>query len=484
MSFLFVGVNMEQSLISVGIDIGTSTTQVIFCKIIIENLATAWTVPSVRIVDKQIFFKSDIHFTPMIDINVLDSERIKSIVEQTYIKAGIIPKQVSTGAIIITGEAARKNNAEEILNMLSGLAGDFVVTTAGPDLEGILAGKGSGACAYSKEHSLTIMNFDIGGGTTNVAVYRNGDVVDSACFDIGGRLIKMDPSKCISYISKKMQALVKHLGFELNISDPFDSGKIGKITKVMADTIIKIGSGDYEDEILKLLITNHGLKLKHKVDAICISGGVADCIDEDYPDPFKYDDIGIILGRSLNQAIKKSILSVFIAKETIRATVIGAGVHTTNISGSTINYDHELLPLKNVPIIRLTEEEEKWVGNTRIEAIEKRLNWAIHEDEPPLVALALKGSRNYGFDDLQLLATDIIQGMKRVVLSNQPLLIVVDHDIGKSLGLSIRRNLSQGKPVICIDSIVVDNGDYIDVGTPVADGQVLPVIIKTLLFGY
>ena len=475
---------MEQSLISVGIDIGTSTTQVIFCKIIIENLATAWTVPSVRIVDKQVFYKSDIHFTPMVNINVLDAESIKNIVELEYKKAGILPKQVSTGAIIITGEAARKRNAEDILNMLSGLAGDFVVTTAGPDLEGILAGKGSGACAYSKEHSLTIMNFDIGGGTTNVAVYKNGEVVDSACFDIGGRLIKFDHANRISYFSKKMQQLIAFLGVDLKISDPYDAKKIEVITMAMAHAIVSIALGRYDDEIVQLLITDHGLKSKHAIDAMCLSGGVADCLMGDEANIFAYNDIGILLGRSIGEAVKQSALSMFIARETIRATVIGAGVHTTNISGSTIHYSQELLPIKNIPVIRLTDAEEKLQGVKRSEAIEKRLNWAIHDDESPLVALALRGNRKYGFDDLQRLADDIIYGMRRVIDSEKPLLIVVDHDIGKSLGLSIRRNLSQEKPVICIDSIVVDNGDYIDVGTPVADGQVLPVIIKTLLFGY
>lgn len=475
---------MEQALISVGIDIGTSTTQIVFCRITIENLATAWTVPSVRIVDKQILFKSDVHFTPMVNDNVLDSERIRGIVELEYKNSGFTPKQVSTGAVIITGEAARKHNAEEILNMLSGLAGDFVVTTAGPDLEGILAGKGSGACAYSKEHSLTVMNFDIGGGTTNVAVFKNGEVVDSACFDIGGRLIKIDHSKRISYLSKKMQALIGALGLELKVSDFYDAKAFQKITEAMSDAVVKIGRGDWEDAIVRLLITNHGLKEKHKVDTICISGGVADCLVSGNQDPFIYGDIGVLLGKSLNEALKKSGLTVFIARETIRATVIGAGVHTTNISGSTINYDNDLLPLKNIPIIRLTDEEEAQTGDMRRDAIEKKLNWMIHEGETPLVALSMKGSRRYGFDALQTLAVDIIHGMKRVVQSNQPMIVVVDNDIGKSLGLSIRRNLSQEKLVICIDSIVVDNGDYIDVGTPVAEGQVLPVIIKTLIFGY
>lgn len=475
---------MTQTLTSVGIDIGTTTTQLVFCKILVENMATAWTVPSIRIVDKTVTYKSDIHFTPMINHNTLDSEGIRRIIRQEYEKAGMTPVDVSTGAVIITGEAARKENAEDVLNMLGGLAGNFVVTTAGPDLEGILAGKGSGACSYSEEHCQTILNFDIGGGTTNAAVFKNGDVVDSACFDIGGRLIKIDSNSNITYMSKKMVSLIKHLGLDIKIGDVFRADRLEKITDAMANALVDIGKGNSDDAISRLLVTDHGLATTHKIDYISLSGGVADLIETNESNLIKYGDIGILLGRSLKKALLRSGLKMFIAKETIRATVIGAGVHTTNISGSTINFDSHLLPLKNIPIIRLSQDEENHIGDLRSTAIRRKLDWVIHEGIVPLVALSLKGSRSYGFDDLQLLADDILEGMKRTTDAGQPLVVVVDHDIGKSLGLSLRRNLSQDYPLICIDSVIVDNGDYIDVGTPIAGGQVLPVVIKTLLFGY
>ncbi len=194
---------MKDSLFSVGIDIGTSTTQLVFSKLYIENTASAWTVPTVQIIDKEIVYRSDIHFTPLKSEEIIDAQSVRDLIENEYVKASMKPENVDTGAVIITGETARKENAEDVLNMLSGLAGDFVVATAGPDLEGVLAGKGSGAWEHSKARSRTVMNFDIGGGTTNVAIYKNGDVVDSACFDIGGRLVKVDQAGAVTYMSKK-----------------------------------------------------------------------------------------------------------------------------------------------------------------------------------------------------------------------------------------------------------------------------------------
>ena len=155
---------MREELLSVGIDIGTSTTQLIFSKLIIENMASSYTVPRIVIVDKEIIYKSPIYFTPLISIKEIDGPKVREIIEKEYQSAGVDKKDIDTGAVIITGETARKQNAEEVLTTLSGFAGDFVVATAGPDLESIISGKGAGAHLYSKEHTTTVVNIDIGGG--------------------------------------------------------------------------------------------------------------------------------------------------------------------------------------------------------------------------------------------------------------------------------------------------------------------------------
>ncbi|GAU75895.1 ethanolamine ammonia-lyase reactivating factor EutA [Fusibacter sp. 3D3] len=480
---------MKESMISVGIDIGTSTTQLVFCKMIIENTASAWTVPTVKIVDKEVLFRSDIYFTPLKSSDVIDAEAVKQLVLKIYEQAQMQPEAVDTGAVIITGETARKENAKEVLEMLSGLAGDFVVATAGPDLEGILAGKGSGACAYSKAHSCTVMNFDIGGGTTNVAIYKNGDVIDAACYDIGGRLIKVDKQGKIDYLSEKVKALSAKMALPLVIGQMADVKDLKRITDTMAEVMVSIAerrNGAHIDlpSAQEILITNHDLKTFDPIEAVFFSGGVADCMIETTKPWHTYGDIGFLLGESIRIAFEKTKVKAVHADETIRATVIGAGTHTTDISGSTIHYDRALLPIQNIPIIRLTELEEKSDSKARVEAITSRVKWFISQSDQSLMALSLRGHKSYGFDALQALASDIVKGMRAVIEAKLPLIILVDQDLAKSLGLSIRGNLSPEYPVICIDSVSVDNGDYIDIGVPVADGQVVPVIIKTLLFGY
>lgn len=227
---------MSEDILSVGIDIGTSTTQLVFSKIIIENMASSFSIPRIVITDKKIIYKSDIYFTPLISQKEIDGVKVREIIEKEYKKAGIKLSEVNTGAVIITGETARKENAKEVLQNLSGLAGDFVVATAGPDLESIIAGKGAGAASLSKDKGRTVVNLDIGGGTTNLAVFKDGEVIDTGCLDIGGRLIKFKDNK-IDYIAPKIKELCSFKKIELKEGMEIDLNIISKAVEEMVNIL-------------------------------------------------------------------------------------------------------------------------------------------------------------------------------------------------------------------------------------------------------
>ncbi len=164
---------------SVGIDLGTSTTQVILSRLRLENSAGAFAVPRVEIVDKEVVYRSPVHFTPLVSDTRLDGAKIREIVEQEYRAAGVTPDMLQTGAVIITGETARKENAREVLEALAGLAGDFVVATAGPDLESVLAARGAGADKLSERERCCLLHYDIGGGTSNLALLDRGKLLST-----------------------------------------------------------------------------------------------------------------------------------------------------------------------------------------------------------------------------------------------------------------------------------------------------------------
>ena len=480
---------MREELLSVGIDIGTSTTQLIFSKLIIEKMASSYTVPRIVIVDKEIIYKSPIYFTPLISIKEIDGIKVREIIEKEYQNAGIKKEDIDTGAVIITGETARKENAEEVLTFLSGFAGDFVVATAGPDLESIISGKGAGAHSYSKEHNTSVVNIDIGGGTSNLALFKRGEVQDTGCLDIGGRLIKIDViSKQITYISPKIDTLIKKYDLNLEIGTVATINNLKPIIDLMVKALMQSVGLEPANEDFNLIITNKNIKLEHSIECISFSGGVADYIYYDeaesgvITDYFKFGDIGILLGQAIRNSNLCRALRVIRSTETIRATVVGAGTHTTEISGSTITYTKNAFPIKNLPILKMAYEDETNGPQILAEAVKRKLEWFKLEGDLQRVAIAIEGKDNPSFKEIEGYATGLVEGMKELIDRELPLILIVEKDMAKVLGQTMYNKLDFKKDVICLDSVKLDNGDYIDIGNPVAEGTVLPVVVKTLVF--
>ncbi|QIB70446.1 ethanolamine ammonia-lyase reactivating factor EutA [Aminipila butyrica] len=474
---------MKETVISVGIDIGTSTTQLIFSKLTIENKAAGYMVPRVEIVDKEVIYCSDIYFTPLISNTEIDGERVSAIIRSEYEKAGVKPEEVSTGAVIITGETARKQNANLVLNSLSDLAGDFVVATAGPDLESVLSGRGAGTDVFSEEHRNVVANLDIGGGTTNIAVFRKGSLQGVTCLDIGGRLIKVENGR-ISYIYKKTQELAAANGISIREGDPANPSALKAVCKLMAEELKACLHLAPASNYHRNLYTNQGKGLAEDIaiDALTFSGGVANYVYEPTEeDVFRYGDIGILLGQAIAESGLLDSLDCYRSEETIRATVVGAGTHTTEISGSTIFYQRDQLPIKNVPVLKLSRIDEETPQSVQA-AIKAQLPIYQQEGRKEPVAIALSGRPYDGFEKIQALAGAIIEGAADLIKESFPLIVVLEFDVGKALGNALNIGLNKQKDVICIDGVRSKTGDYIDIGEPVGGGYVLPVVVKTLIF--
>lgn len=487
---------MREELLSVGIDIGTSTTQLVFSKLMIENIASNFSVPKVVIVDKEIIYRSEIYFTPLRSPTEIDGTKVKEIIEGEYNKAGIEKTKINTGAVIITGETARKENAKEVLETLSGFAGDFVVATAGPDLESIISGKGAGAHVFSKEHHTGVVNIDIGGGTSNLALFEHGEVKDTGCLDVGGRLIKIDKNtRQITYLSDKMKELIQRKKLPLEIGIVATRENLHPILEAMVYALMQsVGIRPMNDEFLLFITHKEGeeetkftchetIERGCPITSITFSGGVADYIyrKEEVSDDFLYGDIGILLGEAIKDSPLCKELTVLKSVETIRATVVGAGTHTMEISGSTITYTTDAFPIKNLPVLKLSKEEEMSAQLMEL-AIKSKLNWFKLDGNLQKVAIAFEGSKTPSFVQVTDYATGLLGGMKELLEQELALIILVESDMAKVLGQTMYRMLEYKKDIICLDSIHVENGDYVDIGKPVAEGTVLPVVVKTLVF--
>ena len=499
----------KTAILSVGIDVGTSTTQVVFSKLQMDNAGGYFSVPRVAIVDKEVVYKSEIYMTPLKTDVLIDTEALRDIVAAEFRKAGYRPEDTDSGAVIITGESARKENSDAVLKSLSDFAGDFVVSAAGPDMESLIAGKGSGAWQYSMDHHCRVANLDIGGGTTNVVLFEDGETAARGCLDIGGRLICMDSQGMITKVSPAAAVMAQAAGVSVHVGDRGDEKALSAVTRQMAAALnvylgvgVPVGgeadtaksdaaghrtAGGIEDieALLKQIKTpgSSDFPVPEKVQAVFFSGGVAYLIYHESADTWAYGDIGVLLGRAIRESCLFTDFQKMEPGETIRATVVGAGTYTTTISGSTITYSDDIFPLKNIPVIKLDEalQEACFAGDT--EPVIRRIQWVLGQNDEDRFILAMPGKRDPGYTEMKRAAAAIRQIMDRVQSSGEPILLVIESDIAKAMGQMIRQQPDLKRQVVAIDSIHVEDGEYVDMGKPMMNGMVIPVVVKTLIFG-
>lgn len=477
----------KTAILSVGIDVGTSTTQVVFSKLQMDNAGGYFSVPRVAIVDKEVVYKSEIYMTPLKTDVLIDTDALRDIVAAEFRKAGYRPEDTDSGAVIITGESARKENSDAVLKSLSDFAGDFVVSAAGPDMESLIAGKGSGAWQYSMDHHCRVANLDIGGGTTNVVLFEDGETLARGCLDIGGRLICMNPQGIITKVSPAAAVMAQAAGVSVSVGDRCDELKLTAVTRQMAAALnayLGVGTKDI-DAILRQIKTpgSSDFPVPEKVQAVFFSGGVADLIYHESADTWAYGDIGVLLGRAIRESRLFTDFQKMEPGETIRATVVGAGTYTTTISGSTITYSDDIFPLKNIPVIKLDEELQEACFAGETEPVIRRIQWVLGQNDEEHFILAMPGKRNPGYTEMKRAAASIRQIMDRVQPPGEPILLVIESDIAKAMGQMIRQQPDLKRQVVAIDSIHVEDGEYVDMGKPMMNGMVIPVVVKTLIFG-
>ena len=477
----------KTAILSVGIDVGTSTTQVVFSKLQMDNAGGYFSVPRVAIVDKEVVYKSEVYMTPLKTDVLIDTDALRDIVAAEFRKAGYRPEDTDSGAVIITGESARKENSDAVLKSLSDFAGDFVVSAAGPDMESLIAGKGSGAWQYSMDHHCRVANLDIGGGTTNVVLFEDGETLARGCLDIGGRLICMNPQGIITKVSPAAAVMAQAAGVSVSVGDRCDELKLTAVTRQMAAALnayLGVGTKDI-DAILRQIKTpgSSDFPVPEKVQAVFFSGGVADLIYHESADTWAYGDIGVLLGRAIRESRLFTDFQKMEPGETIRATVVGAGTYTTTISGSTITYSDDIFPLKNIPVIKLDEELQEACFAGETEPVIRRIQWALGQNDEEHFILAMPGKRDPGYTEMKRAAASIRQIMDRVQPPGEPILLVIESDIAKAMGQMIRQQPDLKRQVVAIDSIHVEDGEYVDMGKPMMNGMVIPVVVKTLIFG-
>src|SRR6266568_4612479 len=474
------------TLNSVGIDIGSSTSHLIFSRLTLRRQGIALSSRFV-VVNREIIHESPILLTPYIDKTTIYTDKLDEFIHESYRQSGLTPNDIDTGAIIVTGEATKKKNAEAISALFSAEAGKFVCATAGHNLEAILAAYGSGAVhmTYHEGGDFTVMNVDVGGGTSKIAIVQSGKVIDSCAVEVGARLVAMDENGVINRLEDTALKIAKMAGVSLRLGDVISEDDKEKFSKVLCDSLFAVMErGQLSPQVKDLLLTPN-LDFKDQIHAVMFSGGVSEFV-------YGYEkrnlgDLGIQLGRRVRARANQlggGNVPLRPAEVRIRATVIGASQYTVQVSGNTIYLSHpDLLPLRNLQVVTPEFEQTEAISAAEIrDSVTRALQRFDAQDTERTVALAIRWELGPAYPLIRTLAEGLVGAMKGHIDHGQPLVLVFDADIAKLMGNIIERELVPGAGIISIDGIDLKDFDFIDIGQELPDAKAVPVVIKSLIF--
>ena len=474
----------SRALLSVGVDVGTTTTQIVFSRLNLQDVSRAGQIPRIDITDRKVIYQSPIVFTPLIDAETIDADRLHGILRSEYVNAGVDPSQVETGAVIITGETAKKKNADEILRALSGLAGEFVVSVAGPNVESLIAGKGAGAAQYSQTNYATVTNVDVGGGSANSAVFQSGNLIGAAAMNYGGRILEIENATGrVRHIAEPAKHILDDVELRLTVGDSPSLDELRRFTDRMADLTVELIEGTLSPLAQKIYLTPP-VGVSGKGSVLMFSGGIGHYYYNPTPirsvsDVTIHNDVGPLLAESLRHHARLNSYQIVPPAETVRATVLGASTQTVTLSGSTIWAEREILPLKNVPVTRPILPMSLDPASVSRSIAEAVARWDVNLATDPF-AVALELDRSLDYESLTQLANGLKE-FSNSMPNDRPLIVIIERDYAQALGQTVK-GLAPARPLLVIDQVGLSEGDYIDIGTPLMDGRVVPLSVKTLIF--
>jgi ethanolamine utilization protein EutA len=472
-------------LTTVGVDVGSSTSHLLFAKLHLQRLTQSLSSRFV-VVHREVLHRSPILLTPYRpDTGLIDIDALERFVDAAYAEAKLTPKDVDTGAVILTGAALERANARAVAELFAAHGGKFVCASAGHNLEGILAAHGSGAVALSHERGDTLLHVDVGGGTTKLGLLRNGEILSTAAIHVGGRLVAFDADQRVTRIEPSARILADSLEIPLRLGGSLTASDRRRLAEALVDILVNYLAGHGEDSSLaRAFLLTDDLQLNgYTPSGITFSGGVAEYIYG--RESTRYGDLGPDLADALQHASREGRLPAppVALSEGIRATVLGASQFSVQLSGNTVHIsDPAVLPLRNLPVVYARLNSVRPDAAAVAQAIRNgfvRLD-LLEGEHPAAIALPWRGEPHYV--NLRALADGIAQAMPRSLAAGFPLVIALDGDIGASLGGILHEELDVHTPMISIDGLQLVELDYVDVGEVILPANVVPVVVKSLAF--
>jgi ethanolamine utilization protein EutA len=468
----------EIRLVSVGVDIGSSTSHLVFSRLVLERLDSRYVVS-----ERVVLFRSEVLLTPYRDDTSIDATALGAFIERQYALAGLTPEAIDTGALILTGVAVRRSNARAIGDLFAAQAGKFVSVSAGDALETTLAAFGSGAAARSIREAARVMNIDIGGGTSKIAVCEDGELVDLTAADIGARIVCFDEAGRVARIEAAAERFAAMVGLRLELGAAPDPALLQQMVERMADALLEIARLPALAPELAALLRLEPLANARAPDVLTFSGGVSEFLYGRQQGGF--GDLGMALAQAVLRRARDWGVRIEAPEQGIRATVVGASQYTIQVSGGTIYVTPpDILPLKNIAVIvpELALGHEELDPAALAGAVRAALRrFDLHHGEQA-VALCYRWQGSATYARLDAFCRGVAAGLEAPLAQGRALILVGDGDIGGLVGIHCHQELGLANPVVSIDGISLKAFDFIDIGALLDTAGAVPVVIKSLVF--
>ncbi len=470
-------------LVTVGVDVGSSTSHLMFAKVHLQRLTTALSSRFV-VVNREVLWRSPILLTPYLPDNTIDVGFLQKFIEAGYKEAGLKRDDIDSGAVILTGEALKRKNAEAITHLFAEESGKFVCASAGHHLECAMAAHGSGAIALSRSGHNNVLNIDIGGGTTKLGMCENGRLVATAAIEVGGRLIAFDDESRMIRIEGPAFVHAKKAGVDLEMGKKLTEEEKKKIARTMVSALLPAVLQQDPEGITRDLLVTAPLPKTPKPDLVTFSGGVSEFIYG--RETRDHNDLGRYLADAIAEALTAGRLPYkpMDPGQGIRATVIGASQFSVQVSGNTIHISNEkALPVRNLPVLRPNVSLEGDIDSVKVtEEIQQALTRFDYRDGEQAIALAFQWHGDPLHARLKALADGICGGLPETIKGGQALVLMLDGDIGKTIGNILTRECGVRADIISVDGVALKEFDYVDIGEMIRPTNVVPLVIKSLLF--
>jgi ethanolamine utilization protein EutA len=474
-----IAVEDQIVLVSVGVDIGSSTSHLLFSRLELERVDSRYVTTG-----REILHESEILLTPYRGDVTIDERALGEFIEKQYVAAGIERAAVDTGALILTGVALERRNARAVAELFAQDVGRFVAVSAGDNLEAVMAAHGSGAIALSQGIG-GVMNIDIGGGTTKVVICRDGKADEVMAMDIGARLVAYDGEGVLTRLEAAAGRIGDRAGVDLTLGGTVSKEQLQALAAAMADVVLhEVGGREAGGPRRSSgMLRTPALRDTTGISAVTFSGGVAEFMHGRSSADF--GDMGLLLAHELLRRSGEFVAPVVETSAGIRATVIGASQHTVQVSGSTICVSPlEVLPVTNVPVVtpRFDWESDDLLRESVRTSLSDALARADQNVAAGPVAIATRWDGSATFARLHAFVGGVVEAMADHVAAGHPLILVFDGDVGGLVGLHLLEEMDIGVAVISIDGVDLREFDYVDIGELIASSGAVPLVIKSLVF--